>query len=692
MQLEIEEIPTQAPLQLNEAEPKPVRLAAGRRRIAGVPRRGQGRPGPQQGERAETVRGDDDTPRGRPREGVKQEPVGTLEKYSHNNADGSFTFGYVGADGSFREETRGVDCITRGKYGYIDPDGVKREYSYTSGLPCSVGENGEQNLDIDGNAVVEDPVDPRERFRQTSSVQLDEVDIPEEAKRQRVRPEDRPQEDPNLGQTAFTNFGAQPAQRRPAQPSRNSGSALDNLLNFADDRPTAPAAAPVTPRPFPQRTVTNQGPTARPAVPANPGSFDFDSELEGFTLNRPSLTFEQNRAQEAPTSQFQSQLVFDQNTGTFQTELRQNIVGGGQVNLQNNAAPFAATTPSSTTLEDDDLVLTTLAGSSPSPRPTTFFSTQQTSLAPSPTPASARAPVLPAGTFKLDFAPLNIPQASIAPASPTPAVARLPSPTSAAPGASPPTPSGAPPANTFFVFSPFNQQGAAAPSPRPASQPFPAPLNPNAFQIQPVQNSAPNAAPAQLFPQRVQGSPAPARTTSSAPAPQAFFQGFPGSPAPLQSSRPLAPGQPNQPFFLGSQPQPAPQASPAPQAAPTRPQSAPSTPQIQFGFQPVQQQQFQNAPFTAFRSGTPPQIQAAFQSTQSQPRPQQLGANPPFQGAPQLGVPPQLQGAQQPNRFAPQNSFFPGQSQIRPAAFNPGAPGPQQGFSIFNGGQQLRGA
>lgn len=218
LQLEIEEIPTQAPLQLNEAEPKPVRLAAGRRRIAGVPRRGQGRPGPQQGERAETVRGDDDTPRGRPREGVKQEPVGTLEKYSHNNADGSFTFGYVGADGSFREETRGVDCITRGKYGYIDPDGVKREYSYTSGLPCSVGENGEQNLDIDGNAVVEDPVDPRERFRQTSSVQLDEVDIPEEAKRQRVRPEDRPQEDPNLGQTAFTNFGAQPAQRRPAQP------------------------------------------------------------------------------------------------------------------------------------------------------------------------------------------------------------------------------------------------------------------------------------------------------------------------------------------------------------------------------------------------------------------------------------------------------------------------------------------
>ncbi len=43
-----------------------------------------------------------------------------------------------------REETRGVDCITRGKYGYIDPEGKKREFTYVSGLPCETGDEGER--------------------------------------------------------------------------------------------------------------------------------------------------------------------------------------------------------------------------------------------------------------------------------------------------------------------------------------------------------------------------------------------------------------------------------------------------------------------------------------------------------------------------------------------------------------------
>ena len=50
-------------------------------------------------------------------------------KCQYKNEDGSFTFGYIGADGSFRKETRGADCITRGKYD-IDPESVKKEYIY----------------------------------------------------------------------------------------------------------------------------------------------------------------------------------------------------------------------------------------------------------------------------------------------------------------------------------------------------------------------------------------------------------------------------------------------------------------------------------------------------------------------------------------------------------------------------------
>ncbi|XP_026674978.1 vacuolar protein sorting-associated protein 27-like isoform X2 [Ceratina calcarata] len=63
-------------------------------------------------------------------------PVQTIRNYNKVNDDGSFTFGYEAADGSFKEETRGTDCVVRGKYGYVDPDGNKREFTYVSGNPC----------------------------------------------------------------------------------------------------------------------------------------------------------------------------------------------------------------------------------------------------------------------------------------------------------------------------------------------------------------------------------------------------------------------------------------------------------------------------------------------------------------------------------------------------------------------------
>lgn len=52
------------------------------------------------------------------------------------NEDGSITWGYENEDGTFKEETLGADCVVRGKYGYVDPDGQKREYEYQSGNPC----------------------------------------------------------------------------------------------------------------------------------------------------------------------------------------------------------------------------------------------------------------------------------------------------------------------------------------------------------------------------------------------------------------------------------------------------------------------------------------------------------------------------------------------------------------------------
>ena len=719
--LEIQEVPTQAPLRL---EPQPQRAAAGGRRRTGVPRR-RNRPRPQ-------ADGEDGEPAPRGRERDRPAPaVGTLDRYSHKNEDGSFTFGYVAADGSFREETRGVDCITRGKYGYIDPDGVKREYSYTSGLPCEIGEDGDQldgNFEGDNNVI--DTVDPSERFRQTQNQQLTEDEIPAVRKEQRDRvrrPISRPRQPAAPAapaDAAFSNFGnsAGLPQRRPvpARPAAG-GSALNNLLTIAEEGPSAVAAAPApTRRPVPARIPIRASP--RPAAPVNPGQFDFDAELEGFTLNRPSLTFEQNRAQEETGNgaSFQSQLVFDENTGTFQTELQQNIVGGSQINQVNPAAPFRFTTAApATTIE----LKTTAAAAEPTRRPTTVQATRL----PAPTtavPSSRPAAVVPAGTLKLDFEPLNIPKpapaapspAPAAPttfaASPSPATVRLPSPTPAAPVVTRPqaaSPTGAAPANTFFVFNPFNQQGAPAPSPVPASEPFKTPLNQNAFAIRPVvpgqaapaaqapRPAAPQAAPAQptivrqppqfsIQPQLIQQQPRPA-TAARPAAPPAFqpqvFRPAPGQPQPVQSFRP-APAAPRpapaaaRPAPAAARPAPA-AARPAPAAArpvqpapAARPQSAP---QLQFGFTPVQQQQPNNrpAPFTAFRTGTPPQIQALQQGRPAQ-----------------LGVPPQLQGSAQ--RFAPQLiQGRPGTPQLRPAQFQQATSGSSpQPFSVFGG--QLRGA
>merc|ERR1739844_810962 len=57
-------------------------------------------------------------------------PVPILRYIDKQNTDGSYTYGFEGADGTYELETRFVDGRVKGKYGYIDPDGVLREASY----------------------------------------------------------------------------------------------------------------------------------------------------------------------------------------------------------------------------------------------------------------------------------------------------------------------------------------------------------------------------------------------------------------------------------------------------------------------------------------------------------------------------------------------------------------------------------
>eukprot|EP00092_Neocalanus_flemingeri_P033921 GFUD01036886.1.p1 GENE.GFUD01036886.1~~GFUD01036886.1.p1 ORF type:complete len:211 (-),score=63.35 GFUD01036886.1:280-912(-) len=57
-------------------------------------------------------------------------PIPILRYINNQNTDGSYTYGFEGADGTYKLETRFTDGRVKGKYGYYDPEGVLRETTY----------------------------------------------------------------------------------------------------------------------------------------------------------------------------------------------------------------------------------------------------------------------------------------------------------------------------------------------------------------------------------------------------------------------------------------------------------------------------------------------------------------------------------------------------------------------------------
>lgn len=57
-------------------------------------------------------------------------PVPILKQINRHNEDGSYSYGYEAADGSFKIETKSANGEVKGKYGYVDADGNLREISY----------------------------------------------------------------------------------------------------------------------------------------------------------------------------------------------------------------------------------------------------------------------------------------------------------------------------------------------------------------------------------------------------------------------------------------------------------------------------------------------------------------------------------------------------------------------------------
>jgi hypothetical protein len=57
-------------------------------------------------------------------------PVPILKQINRHNEDGSYSYGYEAADGSFKIETKSANGEVKGKYGYVDDSGNKREIEY----------------------------------------------------------------------------------------------------------------------------------------------------------------------------------------------------------------------------------------------------------------------------------------------------------------------------------------------------------------------------------------------------------------------------------------------------------------------------------------------------------------------------------------------------------------------------------
>ncbi|XP_032515375.2 putative uncharacterized protein DDB_G0271606 [Danaus plexippus] len=299
-------------------------------------------------------------------EAQKQPPVQTIRNYNKVNDDGSFTFGYEAADGSFKEETRGTDCVVRGKYGYVDPDGNKREFTYVSGNPCDPNKPDDEEQeapsrdsaerdDPEPNYPSRPPVRPTTPRPATTYFQNDFRDAdeePEEEPLQNIRPRvvQRPQQARPVLRPAYQ---AQQIAITPRPVPVTTARALPPATTFR------PQLVQVTPKPQIQYSPQPEySPSPSPAAILNsrPGQIDFAAEFAKFhrenqqTASTPSSLSTASRAQPTAAAAipsgnplYSTELVFDPSSGQYDTQLFQSLPQTkGELNLNQRLQPYVS--------------------------------------------------------------------------------------------------------------------------------------------------------------------------------------------------------------------------------------------------------------------------------------------------------------------------------------------------------------
>ncbi|XP_050308565.1 skin secretory protein xP2 [Anthonomus grandis grandis] len=203
-------------------------------------------------------------------------PVAIIKQIDRHNDDGSYTYGYESADGSFKIETKAPTGEVRGKYGYVDDLGKMRviEYGATKHGFAPAGEG----ITVPPPTLVDETTDKTGNLLPEYSGAYDQGNNdPEPVRTQQSYNRPRPIE---LASNSFSsNFGsasAAPAPRPAPRPAPLEYSPPQTFEPAPRPAPARPAQAAPAPNPqsytvdFPNSNVPSRPAFAPAPVPARP--------------------------------------------------------------------------------------------------------------------------------------------------------------------------------------------------------------------------------------------------------------------------------------------------------------------------------------------------------------------------------------------------------------------------------------
>jgi len=197
-------------------------------------------------------------------------PVPILKQINRVNDDGSYTYGFEAADGSFKVETRTAQGDVRGKYGYIDETGILKTVVYGA---------GEIGFEADGEHLPEQPISApfSAKQRDADAATFTPAASPKRKQQQTAAP-------------VVTQQVATVVQSAPVRSSTPIGA----FNQFDIKTGQLISMSPQQPEPVAQRTQTVAQPLNVPAVPIQQSN-DIDGSRRGFSFSFEAPVVEPNR-------------------------------------------------------------------------------------------------------------------------------------------------------------------------------------------------------------------------------------------------------------------------------------------------------------------------------------------------------------------------------------------------------------